>query len=167
MKKYFLYFHYVVKHKWFVFLACVRQGLIWRGLVHDLSKFSPREFFPYARMFFGDRKPIRDSTGYYKPYDTGNLEFEYAWLNHTRHNKHHWQYWTLPHDRDDNNGCEKVFDMPEIYALEMICDWIGAGKAQKSKNNAIGWYNANKHKIGLSEKTKVFIESTLSKLFPS
>jgi len=166
MKKYLRYLHYVVKHRWFVFLACVKMGIIWRGLVHDLSKLSPKEFFPYARMFYGNIKPIRDETGYYKPYDTGNDEFEYAWLNHTRHNKHHFQYWVLPFDRDDNRvGCQKVFDIPEVFALEMICDWIGAGKAQKSKLKAIEWYRKNSGKLVLSEKTRVFIEKKLESIF--
>jgi hypothetical protein len=166
MKKYLRYLHYVVKHRWFVFLACVKMGIIWRGLVHDLSKLSPKEFFPYARMFYGDNKPIRDSTGYYKPYDTGNEEFEYAWLNHTRHNKHHWQYWVLPFDKDDKSERhQKIFDIPEIYVKEMVCDWIGAGKAQKSKHNALEWFEANKEKLAFSSGTYGNIEKLLASLF--
>jgi len=167
MKEYFRYFDYVVKHKWYVFLACVEQGIPWRGLIHDLSKFTPSEFFPYARMFYGNTKPVRDATGYYKPYDTGNTEFEIAWLKHVSRNRHHWQYWILPYDKDDKTSdkYQKIFDMPEVYAKEMVCDWIGAGRAQKSKSNALEWYWAHKTKLDLSERTMGYIEKLLTKIF--
>lgn len=51
---YWKYFKYVLRHKWYVFLACLKYGLIWRGIVHDLSKFKPDEFIAYARFFYGD-----------------------------------------------------------------------------------------------------------------
>lgn len=166
MKEYFGYFWYVVKHKYFVFRACVKYGIIWRGLVHDLSKFLPSEFFPYARMFYGNRKPIRDKTGYYKPYDTGDDEFEYAWLKHTRRNKHHWQYWVLSHDEDDKSvRHQKVFDIPDKYIMEMICDWIGASFAQKTGYTAYDWYKVHRHKLGLSIRTRILIEKKLREIF--
>jgi hypothetical protein len=51
---YWKYFKYVVKHKWYVFVACCKQGIIWRGIIHDMSKFLPSEFIPYARFFHGE-----------------------------------------------------------------------------------------------------------------
>ena len=164
MKEYFRHIDYVARHKWFVFIECVKMGLFWQGLVHDLSKLSYSEFGPYSRMFHKNKKPKRETTGYYKPYDTGNEEFELAWLNHTRRNKHHWQYWVLTFDRDDH-GHEKIFDMPRRYALEMLADWIGAGKAQNSKYTTLEWYELHKHKLGLSNKTKKFIEETLNRIY--
>ena len=74
MNKYFKYFHYIIRHKWFVFLECYKEGIIWRGITHDLSKFLPSEFFPYANHFYGEKnsdiKKGRDESGYYKPTDT-------------------------------------------------------------------------------------------------
>jgi hypothetical protein len=168
MKKYALYFRYVARHKWFVFIECVKRGIPLRGILHDWDKFLPSEFFPYAEMFYGNNKPIRDETGYYKPYDTGNEKFELAWLQHVNRNKHHWQYWVLPHDRDDNgneHGCEKVFDIPHKYLLEMVCDWIGAGKAQKTNRTALEWYTKNKAKLGLTSKSARGIEKILAKIY--
>jgi hypothetical protein len=164
MKEYFLHIYYLMRHKYFVFVECFKMGLFWQGITHDLSKLSPTELGPYSRMFYTDKKPIRDKTGYYKPYDTGNEEFELAWLNHTRKNKHHWQFWVLPHDRNDE-GCEKIFDMPEKYALEMIADWMGAAKAQRNNHTALEWYNVHKHKLGLSTKTREFIEKKLLDIY--
>ena len=35
----------VSKHKWLVFRLSVKAGIPFRGLIHDLSKFSSTEFF--------------------------------------------------------------------------------------------------------------------------
>ena len=75
IKKILTYLSYLLRHKWFVFIECCKQGIFWRGLVHDCSKFLPDEFFPYA---FHDWEKERDETGYYKPTDTGDLKFDYA-----------------------------------------------------------------------------------------
>jgi hypothetical protein len=94
--KYLKYLWYVIKHKWFVFIECAKCGIIWRGIVHDLSKFRPSEFFAYANHFYGSKEPVRDKTGYYKPTDTGDSAFDYAWFLHQKRNPHHWQYWIMP-----------------------------------------------------------------------
>ena len=93
MTMYWKYLVYVIRHKWFVFVACCRLGVWWLGVVHDWSKLRPGEFIPYARHFYGPkRKEWRDSTGYYKPTQTGDLAFDFAWLLHQKRNKHHWQW---------------------------------------------------------------------------
>jgi hypothetical protein len=96
---------YLTKHKFFVMIECVKEGMLWRGLIHDLSKLNPKEFFPYAYHFYQDNKPKRDSTGYYKPTDTGNLNFEMAWLHHIHKNKHHWQHYCISADNDVKCNC--------------------------------------------------------------
>ena len=45
IKNFFSHLALVLRHKWRVFINCAKCGLVWRGLVHDLSKFSPTEFF--------------------------------------------------------------------------------------------------------------------------
>ena len=67
MSKHFQYASYVIRHKWFVMLACFRMGLYWRGIKHDLSKLLPSEWVPYTNYFYG--RQFRDETGYYKPTD--------------------------------------------------------------------------------------------------
>jgi hypothetical protein len=167
MKEYARHIRYVFIHKWFVLLECIKMGIVWQGITHDLSKFFPSELGPYSRMFHGDIKPKRDSTGYYKPYNTGNKEFEMAWLSHVNRNKHHSQYWIISYDEDDKT-CEnhqKVFDMPERYALEMIADWIGSSKSQKTGHTALEWYEAHKQKLTLSPNTRKFVEKKLKEIF--
>lgn len=110
------HFKTVCKHKAVVFHECRKCGLWWRGLVHDLSKFSPTEFIPSARYFQGNKSPI-EAEKRAKGYSP-------AWQHHMGHNPHHWEYWI---DYDKNGGiiANKI---PYVYVVEMVCDWIGAGK---------------------------------------
>lgn len=148
---YVRYFKYLIRHKWYVFLECCKRGLIWQGLIHDLSKFLPDEFIPYARFFYGERdtaEKLRNKYGYYKPTETGNAPFEYAWFLHQKRNQHHWQYWVVPEMPED-----KVKDIPDKYLDEMICDWIGAGRAQNRVFPTSVWFEKNRDKMKLSEST--------------
>jgi hypothetical protein len=154
VRPYIRYLWYVIRHKWYVFLACWRVGLVWHGLTHDLSKFLPSEFIPYARHFYGEgAKEWRDRTGYYKPTDTGDAPFDFAWLLHQKRNRHHWQWWILPEDE----GGVKVLPMEDVSLTEMICDWKGAGLAQ-GKPDIRAWWDANNHKMQLHRDTRRTIE---------
>jgi hypothetical protein len=43
---------YILDHKVNVLIECWKEGLYIQGITHDLSKFSPKEFFSYAKKFF-------------------------------------------------------------------------------------------------------------------
>ena len=155
--KYLKYLRYVFRHKWFVFVNACKFGIPFLGIIHDISKFSPDELIPYANYFYGkNKKNPRDKTGYYKPTDTGDEAFDFAWLLHQKRNKHHWQWWVLPED----DGGLKVLEMPERYRREMLADWRGAGQAQGTPNTK-AWYEANKDKMQLGENTRKWIEAHL------
>jgi len=151
------YISYVVRHKWYVFLECCFYGIPAQGITHDLSKILPSEYFPYVNFFGGDVTSKRDKTGYYKPTDTGDTAFDFAWLLHQKRNKHHWQFWVLPED----SGGLKVLEMPDKYRKEMVADWRGAGKAQGTPD-CRAWYAANKDKMILGPKTRKWVEAELS-----
>lgn len=158
--KYIKYLKYVLAHRWYVFLECCKMGIVWRGIVHDLSKLFPSEFFPYAKHFYGKKGSIkrgRDSTGYYKPYETGDPKFDFAWLLHQKRNRHHWQWWVLVRDNDDNKGQFRIFDMLPVYRKEMLCDWRGAGRAQKTPDTK-KWWEKNKDKLILHPNTRKWLE---------
>jgi len=148
MTKYFKYLRYVLRHKWFVFIECCKVGIPLRGFLHDMSKFLPSEFIPYARHFYGKDPRKRDKTG--------NPKFALAWLMHQKRNNHHWQFWLLIEDGGDTI----VFEMPLKYRKEMLCDWKGAGKAQGTPDT-IAWYRANSHKLRLGPVTRIWIEEKL------
>lgn len=153
---YLRYLWYVLRHKWFVLVECWRVGLYWRGVTHDMSKLLPSEFIPYARFFYGPKPVKRDPTGYYKPNDTGDAAFDFAWLLHQKRNDHHWQWWLLPKD----DGTWTVFEMPLAARTEMLCDWRGAGRAQGTPDT-VAWYKANKDKLTLHERTRAWVEAQL------
>jgi hypothetical protein len=153
------YLWYVVRHKFWVGLACLRLGFWWEAVFHDWTKLLPDEFFPYASHFGAGIHKGRDRTGYYKPTDTGDLPFEMAWLRHARRNPHHWQYWALP-----TEDGEKLYDVPEYWLRVMVCDWWGAGRAQRTKSNPKEWYAKNKDKIRLSPNSKVRLEALLDEI---
>lgn len=153
------YWWYVVRHRWFVFVECYKLGIPWRGLVHDLSKFLPSEWFAYVDFFHGNGKASakRDSTGYYKPTDTGNLIFDRAWLMHQKRNDHHWQWHCLPEDE----GGLKVLEMIGAARLEMLADWKGAGRAQGTPDTR-AWYLRHWYKLQLAPKTREWVEMMLN-----
>lgn len=117
MRAYFRHLKTIFWHKRIVFSECKACGIFWRGIFHDISKFSPAEFISSARYFQGNRSPIeaeKDDIGYSK-----------AWLHHKGHNPHHWEYWIDFLD----DGSISAARIPYSYVVEMVCDWIGAGKA--------------------------------------
>lgn len=159
MRAHLRYLRYVLRHKWFVFQECCRLGIPLAGVIHDWSKFLPSEWAPYVRFFYGRRgEPVsrRDSTGYYKPTDTGDEAFDFAWLLHQKRNPHHWQWWCLPEDQ----GGTKVLAMPDRYRREMVADWRGAGRAQGTPD-VLRWYESNRHKMLLHPDTRQWIEAEI------
>ena len=159
LEAYLRYSKYLIRHIWFVRKACWSKGLFLQGIFHDLSKWRPDEFIPYANFFYGEKSSPRDSkTGYYKPQDTGDLAFEMAWMNHIHRNPHHWQHWVLLND----DGTMTHLPMPRRYALEMLCDWWGASMAQGYNGRCRTWYDANKYKIQLHPRTREWVEKNVS-----
>lgn len=111
------HFKTVMRHKKFVFQECLACGIGWRGLIHDMSKFSQIEFSPSARYFQGDRSPLEE--------EKVQKGYSIAWLHHKGRNPHHWEWW-IDFDLDGRIVPGRI---PSKYVVEMICDWIGAGKA--------------------------------------
>jgi hypothetical protein len=100
-------FVYILNHKMNVLVECWLEGLYLQGITHDLSKFSPKEFFPYAKKFFLDKELNAED----------ELKWNYAWLHHQHKNKHHWEYWVV------NADTKQALPMPRKYLKEMVCDW--------------------------------------------
>lgn len=121
LKKIWLHLKTICKHKFWVMYYCCKCGIIWRGLIHDLSKFSPTEFWTNVRYTVPGRSPIdvqKEVNGFSMP-----------WQHHKGHNPHHYEFWM---DKFDD-GCY-VRRMPFKYAVEMLCDYLAAGKAYNGKN---------------------------------
>lgn len=114
--KFFKHVSTINKHRAFVRKACFKMGIPWRGLMHDISKYTPAEL-AICKYYVGNKSPhdnCREKIGY-SP----------SWINHFHKNKHHWEYWC-----ETNVKGEWVpIKIPYKYVIEMFCDFIGAGKA--------------------------------------
>lgn len=151
VKKHLLYLKYVLRHKWYVYKACVRIGnpvlVFWRGIVHDWQKFTPAEWTPYVLSFYG---PWSYNARPQWLVD----DFDRAWLHHQRYGPHHWQYWLL----NEDSGGVKPLRMPDNYVDEMVADWIGASTAINGFDDTRNWYEKNKLKMQLHPSTRQRVE---------
>lgn len=160
MKKYIKHLCVVLRHKWFVMLECVKAGLIWQGIAHDMSKFGIAEFAASARYFQGDKSPIEA--------EKAKNGYSLAWQHHMGRNKHHWQYWI-----DYEQGKMVLIPMPAKYLVEMLCDWVGASKAYNAGSwtplTLTNWLRGNFPNMHLHASTRMYIERFQSQVekYPS
>jgi len=160
--KHFKYARYLARHKWFVFVAGLRLHVpLFRLIIHDWSKFLPCEWIPYANFFYGPNSKPKDKEAcqpkdWIVNNDVRNA-FDKAWLHHQHLNAHHWRHWVLRQD----NGSTKILEMPYEFALEMVADWAGAGRAITGQWDIIPWYEKNKEKIQLGSATRMIVERKL------
>ena len=122
MKRFFGHLKTVARHRHLVLCGCFRMGLYWQGLTHDLSKFSPTEFWPGVRYFQGSRSPNtaeREHNGY-----------SLAWMHHKGRNRHHFEYWT---DLNPATRTYEPVDMPVRYLCEMVADRSAACKTYEGR----------------------------------
>lgn len=120
-KKIWIHLKTICKHKYWVMRYCFKCGIPWKGIIHDLSKFSPIEFLTNIKYVIPGKSPIDAQKE--------NIGFSMAWQHHKGHNPHHYEFWM---DKFDD-GCY-VTRMPVEYAIEMLCDNLAAGRAYQGKN---------------------------------
>lgn len=119
----FRHFATITRHRHKVIAHCFRAGIGFQGLFHDLSKYSPVEFFAGAKYFQGTRSPNEKERELYG--------YSAAWLHHKGRNRHHFEYW------NDLNPKTKLYEpvpMPLRYVKEMFCDRVAASKIYQGKN---------------------------------
>ena len=141
------HFKKICVHRHYVLKYCIMCGIPFQGIVHDLSKFSPTEFFESVKYYCGSDSPINKAKK--------EQGYSLAWFHHRGRNKHHYEYWI---DNLDNGGTP--VRIPYKYLIEMICDWIGAGKAYNHNNSYIAELKYVKNKLKtakINEKDKIFI----------
>ena len=112
------HFKTVSEHRRLVRNYCFRLGLYRQGLMHDLTKYSPTEFWRGAKYWQGTRSPNnkeREVTGVSR-----------AWLHHKGRNKHHFEYWIDYMINEDGTVGFGGNPMPKKYIAEMFCDRIAA-----------------------------------------
>ena len=145
-------------HKAMVTRDCIRVGLVWQGLMHDLSKYMPVEFFAGVRYYQGGkRSPIN--------YEKEIKGFSEAWLHHKGRNRHHFEYWidyAMPAG-SGLAGCK----MPKRYVAEMVIDRICACKnyEKESYTDRSAWnYYYRTRSLNLMHPETVFLLEYLLKM---
>lgn len=147
----------VLRHKRLVFIHCVKAGIPVRGVFHDMSKFSPREFYYGIKYFKGDKSPNegeREAYGYSK-----------AWMHHKGRNRHHFEYWT---DYNLTDRCVRPVKMPLDCVVEMFCDRVAASKTYNKEKytdkDPITYFMSRKAHRFIHPETEAFIEKLLKML---
>lgn len=154
-RKFFGHLGTVLKHKYWVFRYACKLGIPWRGLTHDLSKFSPVEFWESVRYWDGKSSPI--------PKCKADKGYSLAWQHHKGRNSHHYEYWV---DNLDQGGVP--IKMPWLDMLEMVADYLGAGRTYQGKSFTLQKeYDWWRNQLEVGEKTKMHPETkgTLECLF--
>jgi len=145
----------VIKHRRAVRKLCFKCGLIKQGLCHDLSKFSPAEFWAGAKYYQGYRSP--------QAKEREVLGYSPAWLHHKGRNKHHFEYWT-----DYAKGKKVYVEMPAKYLAEMICDRVAASKTylkdKYTEAAPLEYFQSRTDREGMNPKTAAKLEYFLTML---
>ena len=122
--------------KYWVLRYAKQLGIPYQGLLHDLSKFSWTEFSESVKFYQeGKSSPIiaaQNAQGY-----------SLAWQHHKGRNTHHYEHWT---DKYDDGTI--ALKMPFKYAVEMIADYLGAGRVYNGSSFTLkGEYDWWKNRI--------------------
>ena len=149
------HFKTITAHRFRVMKYCLKAGLIFQGLTHDLSKYSWTEFSEGCRYWQGDRSPnarAKEAAG-----------ISYAWLHHKGRNKHHFEYW-IDYSIDPRGLVG--MKMPKKYVAEMVIDRICASKNyQKEKytdRSALDYYVNGRGMMLIHEESDYLAEYLLT-----
>ncbi len=154
MSKIISHFRTITKHRHMVIRHCAKAGILWQGLRHDLSKYSPTEFFVGAKYYQGDRSPNeaeREAYGY-----------SIAWMHHKGRNRHHFEYWT---DYNPKTKMVEPVEMPLNFVKEMFCDRVAASKIYRgdkyTDSAPLEYFMRSKGRRMIHPKTSDLIERLL------
>ena len=147
----------VNRHRRLVRRYCFKLGLYWQGLTHDLSKYSPTEFWRSAKYYQGFRSPNDQERS-----ETG---VSLSWLHHKGRNRHHFEYWIdyriAPDGTVSMGGCK----MPKKYVAEMFCDRIAACRVYQGDKytdaSAYDYFHRTKGRLWINEETAALLDRWL------
>lgn len=146
----------ITSHKILVMKHCFRIGLYRQGLLHDMSKYSPSEFFVGCKYYQGNRSP-------------NNAEREEkgcssAWLHHKGRNRHHFEYW-IDYSMDSADGQMTGMKMPRKYVAEMLMDRMAASKVYNkghyTDHDPLAYYLRGKRHYMMHQETAAQLEMLL------
>ena len=157
MKKAWCHFWTVNRHRWLVCQGCFKIGLYWQGLTHDLSKYSPTEFFVGAKYYQGNRSP--------NTAERASLGYSTAWMHHKGRNRHHYEYWT---DMNLETRQYEPSPMPRKYLAEMVMDRRAACKVYEGKQytdgSPLAYFLKSRERVLMNEITRRELDYLLTML---
>lgn len=143
IKNTWLHLRKVQTHRKWVRHYCFKLGIPWQGITHDLSKYSPVEFWESVKYYQGDNSPIdacKKANGY-----------SMAWFHHRGRNKHHYEYWVDNFDKGMTTNL-----MPKKYFLELLADYLGAARAYMGDKftykGEYEWWQIKRTKVKMDPK---------------
>ena len=152
MRKLAGHFCTVTRHRHRVIAHCFKAGIPMRGLLHDLSKYSPTEFIPGVRLYKGTRSPNEAERELYG--------YSAAWLHHKGRNRHHFEYWN---DYNPKTRRVEPIKMPLRFVKEMFCDRVAASKIYQGKayteRHPLEYFRRGKTNRFIHPETSALIES--------
>ena len=148
----------ITRHRHAVIRHCRKAGIFWQGLRHDLSKYSPTEFWQGVRYYEdGKRSPNeaeREAYGY-----------SLAWMHHKGRNRHHFEYWI---DVDPVEKIYKPVKMPLRFLAEMFCDRVAASKIYRGEkyrdSDPLDYFLSRKPTRSIHPETSDMLEKLLRML---
>lgn len=155
-QRFFGHLHTINHHKFLVMKHCFRVGLYWQGLMHDMSKYSPSEFFVGVKYYQAGKRSPNNAEREAKGYSS-------AWLRHKGRNKHHLEYW-IDYSLDDKK-CMVGLKMPVKYVAEMFCDRVAAcknyNKDKYTDGDAYAYFKRSKEHYLMNKETGELLEKLL------
>lgn len=156
------HFRTITHHKNLVMMGCFRLGLYKQGLLHDLSKYSPTEFWVGCKYYQGTQSPNN--------IERSVVGYSSAWLHHKGRNKHHLEYW-IDYCVTDEKGQHKGMGgmkMPLKYVVEMFVDRVCASKnyqkEQYTDQSTLVYYEKGQEAYMMHKDTRAMLEYLLTML---
>ena len=150
----FKHFRTITRHRHKVIAHCFKAGIGWQGLFHDLSKYSPTEFWKGARYYQGQRSPNEA--------EREDIGYSLAWMHHKGRNRHHFEYWV---DVNPKTKRYEPVEMPVNFLIEMFCDRVAACKTYQGDkyddSKPLEYYQWGKGRHLMHEETDAFLEKLL------
>lgn len=150
------HFKTITRHKILVMQHCFQIGLYWQGLLHDMSKYMPSEFFVGVKYYQGGTRSPNNG-------EREALGYSLAWLHHKGRNKHHLEYWIDYNPEYPHHMCG--MEMPVKYVAEMFCDRVAASKNYEKEAYTDAhpylYYEKSKDHYMLHDNTRELLERLL------
>lgn len=141
--------HTLVHKFWVFFYLCIFAfRLIWRGIIHDCSKFSKTE----SEGFGGFLPKLQNSSYGKDDYEDLLEQLQPVLKHHYKFNRHHPEHF--------QNGYS---DMNLVDVVEMLCDWQASVKKHRC-GNIVRSIEYSKKRFFMSEDiVKIFLNTVEKK----